>query len=92
MALLPDSIYSSYPEQQSICKNVAYSPITRTIVHDSMRGKVFCPFGAGNTMNQSIFADQAIMDIKYQNSTKWGMAPQLDPRPLTRIGIRYLTT
>jgi len=89
---IPDSIYSSYPEQQDVCKNVAYSPITRSLVHDSLTGKVFCPFGAGNSMNRSIFEDQSVLNQTFAQNTPFGKAPQLDPRPLARIGIRYMTS
>jgi hypothetical protein len=89
---IPDSIYSSYPEQQTVCKNVAYSPITRSLVHDSQTGKVFCPFGTDNSMNQSIYADQEVLNQRISTSTPFGRVPQLDPRPLARIGIRWMTT
>ena len=98
---LPDSIYLLCGEETQscdICQNELYSNVVNGPVHDTLRGKVFCPFGIGNSMNQPIFGDQGI--INNQNllnqpgwgSTTWGHAPQMDPRPLTKIGLSWRTS
>jgi len=99
---LPDSIYTICGENTqdcSVCSNDLYSPIVKGLVHDSQRGKVFCPFGKGDSMSQPIFGDQAILNINYSNTidnnwskTTWGHVPQLDPRSLTKIGLSWRTS
>ena len=64
---LPDSIYTicgEFTQDCNNCYNQKWSPIVNGIVHDSQRGKVFCPFGSGNSMNTPIFGEQ----IKYFNN------------------------
>ena len=95
---LPDSIYTLCGEETqdcSICHNVVYSNVVKGLVHDSQTGKVFCPFGMGNTLNQSIFGDQ--LNLIGNNTlgwatTTWGHVPQLDPRSLTKIGLSWRTS
>ena len=94
---LPDSIYNVCGEDTqdcTICQNVVWSPVVKSLVHDTQRGKVFCPFGKGESLNQSIYAPQLLLDrtqgTNYLN-TKWGHAPQLYPRPLTKIGLEWRT-
>jgi len=91
---LPDSLYMVCEGQNgnntcADCSNVVWSPVVNGYVHDSQTGKVFCPFGKGNSMNQDIMNDQD--SIHYQR-TKWGMAPQMDPRSLARIGLSWRTS
>jgi len=68
------------------------------MVHDSQMGKVLCPFGMGDSMNQPIFGDQAYINIgSIKNkpgwgNTTWGHAPQMDPRSLTKIGLSWRTS
>ena len=99
---LPDAIYSVCSGQEynscNICSNTIYSPVTNSYVHDTKRGKVFCPFGTGNSMNQLIYRDQWTMNthnLKMKPNytcTTWGRAPQLDPRPLVKIGLSWRTS
>jgi hypothetical protein len=91
---IPDSIYGECVNDTNACtkcSNLVYSSQLGNYVHDSQRGKVFCPFGSGDSMNQSIFVDQ--MNIGNQiSNTKWGRAPQLYPRPLSKIGLDWRTS
>jgi hypothetical protein len=98
---LPDSIYTVCGENTQdcpICSNNLYSPIVKGMVHDSQTGKVFCPFGIGQSMNLPIFGDQAILNNSYKNNnsewttTTWGHVPQLDPRSLAKIGLSWRTS
>lgn len=95
---LPDSIYSLCGEDTqncTVCPNTLWSPEVNGLVHDTLRGKVFCPFGKGNSMNRSNYGDQAYLvgltPQKFQNTT-WGRAPQLNPLPLARIGLEWRTS
>jgi hypothetical protein len=91
--LVPDSLYMICDEDtqacDSVCSNVVWSPVVDGYVHDSQTGKVFCPFGKGDSMNQHIFNDQET--IVYPRTT-WGMAPQMDPRSLCKIGLSWRTS
>jgi hypothetical protein len=98
---LPDSIYSlcAYKTQNcDVCSNVVYSPVVHGYVHDPQAGKVFCPFGKDSSLNQSVYADQRYINtfnVATNNqymSTTFGRAPQLDPRPLARIGLTWRTS
>ena len=93
----PDFIYNdcrAMPSGCTVCNNMVYSNFLDGYVHDTERGKVFCPFGKGESLNQSIYAPQLLLDrtqgTNYLN-TKWGHAPQLYPRPLTKIGLEWRT-
>ena len=90
---VPDSIYSMCGENCSICSNTVFSNITKSVVHDTRRGKVFCPFGTGESMNQSIYSDQLYLNSqnKYPATSAWGRCPQASPRPLARIGLSWRT-
>ena len=90
---IPDAVYgvcSKFSEDCKECSNLVYSDFLGGTVHDTLRGKVFCPFGIGDSMNQNIFADQLSINKQYKN-TKWGRAPQMDPSSLTRIGLEWRT-
>jgi hypothetical protein len=98
---IPDSVYTICGEDTqdcNVCENSLYSTAINNVVHDSQRGKVFCPFGMGNSMNQPIFADQGILNAnsiqKNPNwgKTTWGHVPQMDPRPLAKIGLTWRTS
>ena len=92
---IPDSVYTicgEYTQDCGICSNEVYSKVLNSYVHDSQRGKVFCPFGKKNTMNQSIFSDQIFLNSYINNTTTFGRAPQLDPRPLSKIGLEFRTS
>ena len=94
---LPDSTYNvcgEYPVVcDDICSNVISSPVVNGYVHDTLRGKVFCPFGKGNSMNTSIYSDQEyITRLNKKPVTTWGRVPQLDPRPLSKIGLEWRTS
>ena len=94
---IPDSIYTvcgEYTNSCGVCSNQVYSPVVSNYVHDSTRGKVFCPFGKNNSMNQSIFSDQlSLIDhFNDQRMTRWGHVPQLYPRPLSKIGLEWRTS
>ena len=100
-AIIPDSVYTICGEQTqdcTICSNNVYSPVVNGYVHDPLNGKVFCPFGKGESMNQSIMADQSFMNSFNINNfvnfpkTTWGRAPQMDPRPLSKIGLTWITS
>ena len=91
---LPDSIYTVCGDDQSctICSNEVYSNVVNEKVHDTQRAKVFCPFGKGESMNQDIYNDQMfISNMNGPQSTTWGRAPQLQPRPLSKIGLEWRT-
>jgi hypothetical protein len=93
---IPDSIYTVCGEQTQdcgICSNVVWSPVVNSYVHDSQRGKVFCPFGKSDTLNKSIYSDQIYLNnLNKPIPTTWGRVPQLDPRSLTRVGLEWRTT
>jgi len=100
---IPDYVYSSICADDTnacddICSNRVFSPVVNGYVHDPYNGKVFCPFGKGQSMNQSIVYDQSFLNTfnnqKYTNyaSTTWGHAPQLDPRPLAKVGLSWKTS
>ena len=97
---IPDFVYSSVCVEggcDDVCSNNVYSPVVNGYVHDPYNGKVFCPFGKGQSMNQSIMSDQLFMDsynktIPNYNSTTWGRVPQLSPRPLAKIGLSWKTS
>ena len=90
---IPDSIYTICGDDCKNCQNVVWSPVVNSYVHDSQRGKVFCPFGKGDTMNTSIYNDQIYMNnLNHLVPTTWGRVPQLDPRPLTKIGLEFRTS
>ena len=98
---LPDSIYTICGENTQdcgVCENKLYSNVVSGMVHDSQRGKVFCPFGMGESMNQPIYGDQDILNAKNISSqpmwgkTTWGHVPQMDPRSLTKIGLTWRTS
>ena len=98
---IPDAVYTicgEYTQNCGKCSNQVYSNVLNTVVHDTQRGKVFCPFGADGSMNKSIFADQAFLNTVNTINTngyrtsQWGHAPQLDPRPLARIGLSFRTS
>ena len=94
MNYLPDSIYTICGEDTqdcNVCKNNLYSNVVGGIVHDSQRGKVFCPFGMGDSMNQPIFGDQNSLQPNWGKTT-WGRVPQMDPRSLTKIGLSWRTS
>ena len=90
---IPDSVYTICGEETqdcTICSNNVYSNIVGGEVHDSLSGKVLCPFGKGDTMNTSIFRDQELLVNDF--TTTWGRAPQLPPRPLVKIGLSWRTS
>ena len=98
---IPDSIYTICGEHTNNCNNCSnklYSPVVGGMVHDSQRGKVFCPFGTGTSMNQPIFGDQGYLnELSIKNNpewgkTTWGHVPQMEPRSLSRIGLEWRTT
>lgn len=95
---IPDSVYTMCGEDTNlapceICSNVVWSPVVNGFVHDSQNGKVFCPFGKGNTMNTSIYSDQEFINsMNNRPLTTWGRVPQLDPRTLTKIGLEWRTS
>jgi hypothetical protein len=75
MNYLPDSIYNIFEEfdNQVIVNGV--------VIQDSLRGKVVKPFGKG--FDKSIIEDQK--SLNKQNN----QVPQLDPRPLVRVGFSW---
>ena len=98
---IPDSVYmvcGSETQDCNICSNEVFSPVVNGKVHDPYNGKVFCPFGTGESLNQNISFDQfAVNTQNFKNngmysSTTWGRAPQLDPRPLSKIGLEWRTS
>lgn len=99
---LPDAIFSRMCTGNQECENIAsnniYSPVVNNFVHDTLAGKVFCPFGTGNSMNQPIYNDQFVINTNLVNKnpmyslSTWGHVPQLNPRSLTRIGLSWRTS
>jgi hypothetical protein len=98
---IPDSVYMICGEQTQdcgICSNNLYSPVVSGMVHDTLRGKVLCPFGKGESMNQPIFGDQGITNATSiqtnpgWSKTTWGHVPQMDPRSLVKIGLSWRTS
>jgi hypothetical protein len=101
MNYIPDSVYmvcGAAPEDCNVCSNEVYSPVVQGMVHDPYNARVFCPFGMGQGLNQSITYDQSavntqnLMKNSAYGSTTWGKAPQLDPRPLSKIGLEWRTS
>jgi len=94
---LPDSVYMLCGEDTqacNVCSNEVWSPVINGLVHDTQRGKVFCPFGMGESQNRPIYGDQSYLvhnNPSQFERTTWGRAPQLDPRPLARIGLEFRT-
>ena len=71
---IPDSI------NNTDCSNTItsfYGPVS-----GPQRGDYKCPFGIHE--NIGIFFRESI-----GNNTTWGRVPQLDPRPIARIGMEY---
>ena len=92
---LPDSIYMTCGKDKNcdVCLNVVWSPVVNGLVHDTLAGKVFCPFGKKETLNERTYSDQAyINNLNKYVPTTWGRVPQLDPRPLARIGLEFRTS
>lgn len=99
---LPDALYggmcSEYTQDCKVCSNSIYSPVVQSVVHDTLAGKVFCPFGTGNSMNQPIYGDQLVVNTHLVNNnpmysmSTWGHVPQLAPRSLTRVGQTWRTS
>jgi len=98
---IPDSVYTicgEFTQDCGVCSNNVYSPVVNSYVHDSQRGKVFCPFGKNNTMNKRIYGDQGYLNLSNlmtnpnYSQTTFGRAPQLDPRPLSKIGLEWRTS
>jgi hypothetical protein len=94
--ILPDSTYAVCGEDTQaqycdVCSNEVWSQDLNAVVHDTQRGKVFCPFGKGDSMNQNIFNDQSFKNQDLRR-TPFGMAPQMDPRPLSKIGLSWRTS
>jgi hypothetical protein len=94
---LPDSIYTICEKNEgcTICSNELWSSAINGYVHDPLRGKVFCPFGMGNSMNKPIYGDQSYLvqlNPDRFKETTWGRVPQLDPRPLAKVGLQWRTT
>ena len=98
---IPDSVYmvcGSETQDCNVCSNSVFSPVVNGYVHDSRNGKVFCPFGMGNSLNQDIFHDQRsvntdrLMGNQKYSSTTWGKVPQLDPRALVKVGLEFRTS
>lgn len=100
---LPDAIYSlcegnGVSKTCNVCSNDVWSKQLNSYVHDTQRGKVFCPFGTNDSMNQHIYQDQWSVNnniIKFKPNytcTTWGRVPQLDPRSLTKIGLSWRTS
>jgi len=93
---IPDSVYMICGEETQdcgVCSNSVFSPVVNGKVHDPLNGKVFCPFGMGDSLNQSIYADQSSLNaFNNYKPTTWGRAPQLEPRPLSKIGLEWRTS
>jgi len=96
----PDSIYNNFINDQGMCKNEVYAPILDTNVKGPTRTLTFCPFGKGESLNKSILDDQQYLYKTYPdnysayNSNKntrslWGRVPQLNPRPLVKVGLEW---
>jgi hypothetical protein len=95
MNYIPDSVYTICGEDINACSNCSntiYSPVVKGYVHDTLSGKVYCPFGTGNSMNQPIYNDQIYLNQFINPSTVWGKAPQLDPRSLVKVGLTWNTS
>jgi len=92
---IPDSTYSLCAEQTqncTVCYNNVFSRVLNSEVHDTLAGKVFCPFGKYDSMDTPIFQDQDYLNrLNNVLTTQWGRAPQLDPRSLVRVGLEFRT-
>ena len=99
---IPDFVYNLCADDtqqcDDICSNNVFSPVVDGYVHDPRNGKVFCPFGKGETMNQSIVYDQSYINSFNSNNitnfatSTWGHAPQMDPRSLSKVGLSWRTS
>jgi len=91
---VPDSLFMMCGHLEKskycdICSNKANSKLLNGAVNATEIGLAYCPFGKNDSMNKSIFMDQD--SVNYGN-TQWGRAPQMDPRPLSRIGLDWRTS
>ncbi len=84
---IPDSLTNSFG-----CQNEIWSPAIGTTVYSPFIAKTNCPFGKSNTANQGIFMDQYYINQQMNTKTPWGRAPQMDPRPLAKIGSEWRTS
>ena len=91
---IPDSVYTVCGEIScDVCSNEVFSPIVNGYVHDTQRAKVFCPFGKDDSMNKNIYTDQIYLNnLNKLPATTWGRVPQLNPRPLARIGLSFINS
>ena len=98
MNYIPDSVYlvcGEITQDCGVCDNRVYSNVVNGYVHDTQRWKVFCPFGMGNSMNTPVFGDQSFINNQQTQAWKtstWGHVPQMDPRPLSKIGLTWRTS
>jgi hypothetical protein len=89
MNYTPDSAYTLFiNDPELICKNTMNIDGIRA--EAPQREKIFCPFGIH--LNTSIYKDHNFLESYLQlnnRNTTWGRVPQLDPRPLSRIGMEF---
>ena len=89
---IPDSVFTICGEDTgcNVCSNEMMTPVG--LVRSPQNGKVFCPFGKGDSMNTSIYGDQIYLNqLNTLKPTTWGRVPQLPPRPLATIGLEFRT-
>ena len=66
------------------CKKTVYSEFIKGEVSAPQRGEQLCPFGINDTYIHMNFKDQDSIPPRFV-----GDAPQLNPRPLSRIGKEW---
>ena len=67
------------------CENkVFFKPMNKE-VSATQRGRQYCPFGNGEQIvSENIFKDQKSIEPRFVIDV-----PQMDPRPLVRIGTEF---
>jgi hypothetical protein len=85
----PDSVYNNYNNDNGMCKNDFYAPVLDDKAKGPTRTLTFCPFGKGDSLNKSILDDQKYLYKTSNKNTRWGRVPQLDPRPLVKVGLEW---
>ena len=84
MNYIPDSLYAPLSNNQlqfcSNSMNTKYGPVSAVERANGIK----CPFGTTDSFEKGIFLKELI-----GSTTPFGRVPQLDPRPLKKIGREW---
>ena len=84
MNYIPDSIYAPLdPTQIPFCSNILNTQYGTVSAPERAKG-IKCPFGTTDSFEKGIFLKESI-----GTNTPFGRVPQLDPRPLKKIGREW---